>query len=78
MQVVGDDLRVDSNSRLKCAMPSVKERKVSAFSRSPMWGERKARSPLSRQKVFFSSAPTASTGRRNAAAHRDRHGGEAA
>ena len=49
-------------------MPSVKERSVSAFSRSPMWWETKARFPLARQNVFFSSAPQASTGRRNAVA----------
>ena len=48
-------------------MPSVKERSVSAFSRSPMWCEMNARFPLARQNVFFSSAPQASTGRRNRA-----------
>ena len=36
MQVMGDDLRVTSNSRWKCEMPSVNERNVSKFSRSPM------------------------------------------
>ena len=52
-----------SNSRRKCSMPSVNERSVSAFSRSPMWCETKAWRPRARQNVFFSSAPQASTGR---------------
>ena len=46
-------------------MPSVNERRVSAFSRSPMWCETKAWRPRARQNVFFSSAPQASTGRGN-------------
>ncbi len=44
-------------------MPSVNERSVSAFSRSPMWCETKACRPRARQNVFFSSAPQASTSR---------------
>ena len=46
-------------------MPSVNERSVSAFSRSPMCCETKAWRPRARQNVFFSSAPQASTGRGN-------------
>ncbi len=46
-------------------MPSVNERRVSAFSRSPMWCETKAWRSLARQNVFFSSAPQARTGRGN-------------
>ena len=51
-------------------MPSVNERNVSAFSRSPMCWEMITWSPVARQNVFFSSAPTASTGRRNRACTR--------
>ena len=43
--------------------PRVKERSVSQFVRSPMWWPTQARRPLARQKVFFSSAPQASSGR---------------
>ena len=46
-------------------MPSVNERRVSKFSRSPMCCEMNARSPLARQNVFFSSAPQARIGRRS-------------
>ena len=45
-------------------MPSVNDCSVSAFSRSPMCGDTNARSPSARQNVLFSSAPQASTGRR--------------
>ena len=48
-------------------MPSVNERSVSVFSRSPMWCETNARRPEARQNVFFSSPPQARTGRGNPA-----------
>ncbi len=47
-------------------MPSVNERSVSAFSRSPMCCDTNACCSLARQNVLFSSAPQASTGRRKA------------
>ena len=50
------------NTLQKWATPSMNERMVSQFSRSPMWCERKALVPLPRQNVCLSSAPVASTG----------------
>ncbi len=52
-----------SNSRRKWSMPSVNERSVSAFSRSPMWWDTNACWRVPRQNVLFSSAPQARTGR---------------
>ncbi len=63
-----------SNSAAKCSMPSVNDRSVSAFSRSPMCWETNARSPLARQNVLFSSAPQARTGAANRAATRSGSG----
>ena len=50
-----------ANSRSKCAIPSWNEVSVSKFARSPTWWPTQARLPFARQKVFFSSAPHAST-----------------
>ena len=63
MEVVCDDRGLDRKSLSKCAIPSVKERSVSWFFRSPMWWPTHARSPLATQNVLFSSAPQASSGR---------------
>ncbi len=64
-----------SKRRLKCSMPSVKERRVSAFSRSPMWCETKAcRSLRQAERVLQLRAAgehRAGEARERGTAHRD-------